>query len=406
MIINQAVFLVGGMGSRLKELTSGTAKPALSVGERPFLDYLLDEAARHGVREALLLCGYRGDDMSRAYDGKVVHGMRIETLIEPSPAGTGGALTYAAGRLMDSFFLVNGDSMFDFNWLSLLPEPDKRWTGLVRMALARGIEGARYGRVVLDGRHVRRFEAAGSSSDPINAGVYLMRKEILSRIGVPPVSLERDILPSLASEGLIEGVVREAPFIDIGIPDDFERAQRLVPAICRRPAAFLDRDGILNEDTGYVHRPDQVRWIDGARDAVRLLNDAGYLVFLVTNQAGIARGYYTEDHVVSLHDWMRERLAASGAHLDGIAYCAFHPEGTVERYRRASEHRKPGPGMLRQFMADWPIDLSHSFMIGDRLTDLEAAAAAGVPGHLFRGGNLLDFVRTLLPTRRRIAGCD
>lgn len=406
MMMEQAVFLVGGMGSRLKELTSGTAKPALQVGERPFLDYLLDEAARHGVRQALLLCGYRGDDMSRAYDGKVVHGMRVETLIEPSPAGTGGALTYAASRLGDSFFLVNGDSMFDFNWLSLLPEPGADWTGLVRMALASGIAGSRYGRVVMEGHKVRRFEAAGASSDPINAGVYLMRREILSRIGVPPVSLERDILPSLAAEGLVEGVVRTAPFIDIGIPDDFERAQRLVPAICRRPAAFLDRDGILNEDTGYVHRPDQVRWVEGAREAVRLLNDAGYLVFLVTNQAGIARGYYTEDHVVSLHDWMCEHLARAGAHLDGIAYCAFHPEGTVERYRRASGNRKPAPGMLLEFMADWPIDLSQSFMIGDRLTDLEAAAAAGVPGHLFRGGNLLDFVRTLLPPRRRIAGSD
>ena len=403
MMIEQAVFLVGGMGTRLKDLTSNTAKPALAVGQRPFLDYLLDEAARHGVREALLLCGYRGDEMSRDYDGRTVRGMRVRTVIEPSPAGTGGALTYAAPHLAETFFLLNGDSMFDFNWLALVPEPGARWTGLVRMALASGIEGSRYGRVMLEGRTVRRFDAAGSSDDPINAGVYPVRREILSRIGVPPVSLERDILPTLAAEGLVEGVVQRAPFIDIGIPEDFERSQRLVPAICRRPAAFLDRDGILNEDTGYVHRPDQVKWVEGAREAVRLLNDSGYLVFLVTNQGGIARGYYTEDHVVSLHDWMRAELATVGAHLDGIAYCAFHPEGTVERYRKVSEHRKPGPGMLRQFMADWPIDLSQSFMVGDQLTDLQAAAAAGVPGHLFRGGNLLEYVRKLLPPQRRIA---
>ena len=406
MMIEQAVFLVGGMGSRLKELTSGTPKPALRVGERPFLDYLLDEAARHGAREALLLCGYRGDDLSRAYEGRVVRGMKVKTLIEPRPEGTGGALAFAVDHLREQFFLVNGDSMFDFNWLSLLPGPGDRWDGLVRMALASGIVGARYGRVVLEGSRVRRFDAAGSTDDPINAGIYLVRREIVSRIGTRPASLERDLLPTLATEGLVEGVVHRGPFIDIGIPEDFERSQRLVPAICRRPAAFLDRDGILNEDTGYVHRVEQVQWVEGAREAVRLLNDAGYLVFLVTNQAGIARGYYTEDHVVSLHDWMCAQLATYGAHLDGIAYCPFHPEGTVERYRQASDHRKPGPGMLRQFMADWPLDLTHSFMIGDRLTDLEAAAAAGVPGHLFRGGNLLAFVRNLLPGRRRIAGFD
>ncbi len=406
MTVEQAVFLVGGIGSRLKELTSATAKPALEVGGRPFLDYLLDEAARHGVRRALLLCGYRGDDMVRAYAGRSVHGMRVDAIVEPSPAGTAGALAHAADRLDERFFLVNGDSLFDFNWLALAPEPGIPWTGLVRMALAGGIAGTRYGRVLLEGRTVTRFEPSGPSSHPINAGVYLLKREVVSRIGALPCSLERDVLPALAAEGLIEGVVEEAPFIDIGIPEDFERAQRLVPAIARRPAAFLDRDGILNEDTGYVHRVEQVRWVAGAHDAVRWLNDAGYLVFLVTNQAGIARGYYSEEDVQVLHAWMCAELGKAGAHLDGIAYSPFHPEGSVERYRRESDLRKPAPGMLRKFMAEWPIDLSQSFMVGDRLTDLEAAAAAGVPGHLFRGGNLFDFVRTLSPPRRRIAGAD
>src|SRR4030095_6638226 len=109
----------------------------------------------------------------------------------------------------------------------------------------------------------------------INAGVYLMRKAIVSKIGAIPCSLEGDVLPALASAGLIEGLVVEAPFIDIGVPEDFERAQSLVPWIARRPAAFLDRDGVLNDDTGYVHRRDQVRWVDGAREAVRWLTIRG-----------------------------------------------------------------------------------------------------------------------------------
>jgi D-glycero-D-manno-heptose 1,7-bisphosphate phosphatase len=406
MNVEQAVFLVGGLGSRLRALTGGAAKPVLDVGGRPFLDHLLDEASRHGVKRALLLCGYRAGDLVASYQGRSIRGMTIETAIEAEPAGTAGALALAANRLDDWFFLVNGDSLFDFNWLGLLPANDDARTGLVRMALASGIVGERYGRVAVDGRQVRDFIPAGALDRPINAGVYLMRKDVLSRIGPVPCSLERDVLPRLARDGLIEGVVVEAPFIDIGTPQDFERAQRVVPRIMKRPAAFLDRDGVLNEDTGYVHHPDQVRWVAGAREAVRWLNDAGYLVFIVTNQAGVARGLYSEEHIIDLHGWMSTELRRHGAHIDCFEYCPYHPEGVVERYRLVSELRKPEPGMIRKLLAEWPVDASQSFMIGDRETDLEAAAAAGIPGHLFRGGDLLDFVTTRIKPRRRTVDFD
>jgi D-glycero-D-manno-heptose 1,7-bisphosphate phosphatase len=400
--IEQAVFLVGGLGTRLRGLTEEKAKPLLDVGGRPFLDYLLDEASRYGLKRALLLCGYRAADLTRAYDGRTVRGMRIDTMVETAPAGTAGALALAADRLDERFFLINGDSLFDFNWLALGPSPGEP-PGLVRMALAGGVTGTRYGRVAVDRGQVRSFAPSGPSDQPINAGVYLMRKAILSKIGALPCSLERDVLPELAREGLIEGCVIEAPFIDIGIPEDFERAQTLVPSILRRPAAFLDRDGVLNEDTGYVHQIDQVRWIDGAHETIRWLNDAGYFVFVVTNQAGIAHGYYSESHVNDLHDWMNLELRKAGAHIDSLEYSPYHPEGTVERYRRVSDLRKPGPGMINKLLSEWPVDVGRSFLVGDRPTDLEAAAAAGIRGHLFPGGNLLDFVRKLSPARRRIA---
>ena len=403
MSVEQAVFLVGGMGSRLHGLTAGKAKPVLDVGGRPFLDYLLDEASRHGVKRALLLCGHRAEDVTHAYRGRVVRGMQVDAVVEANPAGTAGALALAADRLDPHFFLVNGDSLFDFNWLSLLPTSGDPWPGMVRMALAGGVTGARYGRVGFDGRRVHSFAPAGSSDEPINAGVYFVNKAILSRIGPVPCSLEHHVLPGLAAEGLIEGCLVDAPFIDIGIPEDYQRAQRLVPAMLKRPAAFLDRDGILNEDTGYVYHVDQVRWIDGAREAVRWLNDAGYFVFIVTNQAGVARGYYSEDHVKELHAWMNIELGKVGAHIDCAEYCPYHPEGTVEQYRQVSELRKPAPGMLKKLLSEWPVDASRSFLVGDRATDIEAAAAAGIPGHLFRGGSLLDFVRGLSPPQRRIA---
>jgi len=159
-----------------------------------------------------------------------------------------------------------------------------------------------------------------------------------------------------------------------------------------RPAAFLDRDGVLNHDTGYVHTPGRFEWITGAREAVRHLNDAGYFVFVVTNQAGVAHGYYEEATIHTLHAWVSKELARAGAHVDAFYHCPHHPEGKLAPYRRACDCRKPGRGMLLRAGQEWPIDWSGSFLVGDRDSDMAAAAAAGIPGHKFAGGDLLEFL--------------
>lgn len=405
MNVNQAIFLVGGFGTRLGTLTASNPKPALSVAGKPFIEHLLGEASRFGFRKALMLCGYRAADLRTAYDGRNFGGLKVEVAVEAEPAGTAGALALSADRLDDVFLLANGDSFFDFNWLSLVPALERDdWT--MHAALARGVRGGRYGRVELAGERICRFLPKGESDLPINAGIYLVRRRLLDRIRTVPCSLENDILPTLAADGELLGHSAEGAFIDIGVPEDFERAQQALPAFLRRPAVFLDRDGVLNHDDNYVHRADQVRWVDGAIAAVRWLNDAGYYVFVVTNQAGVARGYYGEADVRTLHDWMQGELRRAGAHVDGFEYCPYHPEGTVEAYRRASDFRKPGPGMILKLKRDWGIDEAGSFLIGDRDSDLQAAAGAGIAGHLFSGGNLLDFVRKLVPARRRIPGSD
>lgn len=175
-----------------------------------------------------------------------------------------------------------------------------------------------------------------------------------------------------------------------GDPDAARRARRWR----RRPIAFLDRDGVLNRDHGYVHRPDQVAWMPGAAEAVRWLNEAGYVVAVVTNQAGIGRGYYPAWMFHALADWMADRLAERGAHIDAFYYAPSHPEAALPRHRRPSRDRKPGPGMLLRGLAEWSGDRPASLLIGDRESDLAAAAAAGVTGLRYDGGDLLAFVRS------------
>jgi len=164
----------------------------------------------------------------------------------------------------------------------------------------------------------------------------------------------------------------------------------------RRPAVFLDRDGVLNVDHGYAHAPHQIEWAPGAKEAVKLFNDKGYYVFVVTNQAGVAKGYYGEEAVGALHRWMAREMAEAGASIDDWRYCPFHPEGVVAAYARAHHWRKPAPGMILDLIAHWPVERRGSFLIGDKTSDIEAAAAVGIPGYLFQGGDLHAFSREKL----------
>lgn len=164
----------------------------------------------------------------------------------------------------------------------------------------------------------------------------------------------------------------------------------------RRSAVIFDRDGVLNVDHGYVGQPERLEWVEGAKRAIRRLNEAGVLVLVATNQSGVARGLFDLAAVEAVHAVMQADLTVEGARIDAFYICPYLANANVPAFAHPDHpDRKPNPGMLLRAMDEWGLDPAHCLMIGDKASDMEAAKRAGIAGALFAGGNLDDFLRPL-----------
>lgn len=161
-----------------------------------------------------------------------------------------------------------------------------------------------------------------------------------------------------------------------------------------KPAAFLDRDGVINEDNGYIYKSKDFKWIAGSKEAIKHLNDIGYYVFIISNQSGITRGLYNEIDLKTLNNFILDELKEIDAHIDEFFYSPYHPEIKNSKYDHLSNLRKPNIGMLQLAEKKWSIDKLNSFLVGDNIADIECAKKFAIRGHLFKGGNLADFIKS------------
>ena len=257
--------------------------------------------------------------------------------------------SYLQGQLEKTFFYINANAVPDFNWLDL----------------------------AIGGVAATARKGSCMASDGAVASVYCLTKEYAPILAGKN---KKEFSGFLAAHFSGSAKIYQGRVLG---PENF-----VSPSIQLRGAVFLDRDGVLNRDFGYIGRREQWEWIPGAMQSIKAMNDAGLFVFVVTNQSGIARGYFSEEDLSLLHSAMQADLHAVGAHIDAIRYCPFHPEGSISFYRRESGWRKPGAGMILDLCKYWPVDLRASFLVGDSARDMKAAAEAGIPSFLFQGDSL------------------
>ncbi|MGI4746038.1 MAG: HAD-IIIA family hydrolase [Janthinobacterium lividum] len=396
--VRQCAILVGGLGTRLGPLTTTLPKPLMPCGDRPFLAWLIRELQRFGIEKFVLLAGHMSEEIESAVEkirAWLPKPAQISVSVEPFRAGTGGALHHARALLDDRFVVCNGDSIFACNLAQFFAHGlhDRAFHNWILLRAVDDLD--RYGAVKLaEGSHrVASFQALSKPGEPglINSGVYLFDHSVFDHI-TENCSLEQSVLPRLAEAGELGGLTLEGYFRDIGLPDDLAAAEEELPRQLVRPAVFLDRDGVINVDHGWVGTKDRFEWADRIFAALECLTDRGFHVFIVTNQSGIARGHYTEDDLDALMHWAIDTIRAQGATIDDWRYCPTHPEALLPQYRADNMRRKPGTGMIDELVAAWEIDRTRSFLFGDQLTDIAAGQAAGLRTCLVQEQTLADIV--------------
>jgi len=399
VVVREALVLAGGLATRLGDIAEEVPKCLQPVAGRPFLDHLLWQLHRYGVRRVVLCTGRLHEAVAAHVGDGSAFGVQAVYSREPEALGTAGALALAAPLIEGDIVLaLNGDSLCDCNLTELARRLRAEGDADAAIVLGHVRDADRFGSVALgEAARVAAFLEKGPSGPGlVNAGVYCLRTEWLRSLNVVHSALERDEFPALAARGRLLGLPTDAPLLDIGTPESLVAAQDTVAAWRRKPCAFLDRDGIINFDVGHLCDPAQFDFTPGMPEAIRLLNDIGWLVVVVSNQAGIGRGKYTEAEFEAFTEWIDDRLAEGGAHVDAVYHCPHHPTAGVGEYRRECECRKPAPGMLLRAIAEWEPDVERSFLLGDKQSDVDAAEAAGVRGVLYTGGDLRDVVRSLI----------
>lgn len=404
--MKQVVILAGGKGTRLGARLGDLPKPMVDVAGRPLLAHQLELAVRHGFTEAVLFTGYRAEAIESYFGDGSRFGIRVRYHQETEPLGTAGAIMAGRELLADRFLVMYGDTMLDVD-LARFWQAHERAGADVTLFLHPNDHPADSDLVEVDDEgRVLAFHGYPHPPDRflpnlVNAALYVVDKRVLPEQSQPPRSCDfaKHVFPELHRQGTRFFGYQSPEYIkDMGTPERYDRvvADLVSGKIAKRaltslqPAVFLDRDGTLIREDGYIRTPEQVELLDGVATALRRLNRSTLRTAVVTNQPVIARGEATEETLRRIHAKLESLLGRDGAYVDRMYYCPHHPDagfpGERPELKIRCDCRKPATGMLERAARELAIDLPRSWMVGDTTVDVRTARNAGMRSVLVRTG--------------------
>lgn len=407
--------MAGGMGTRIQSVASDVPKPMIRVLGKPILEYQIENLKACGLNDITLVIGHLGHVIQEYFGDGSKFGVKISYFVEDHPLGTAGAL-FKMPELTEDFLMLCGDVMLDidFNRFIAFHKEKKAWASLVTHPNGHPYDSSLLVTEILppqvaggnpvDTHKVMRWMNKEDErlyyKNRVNAGIELISPELLQetmRNFVPrhpetadKIDLDRDVLKNNVVSGRIYAYDTPEYIKDMGTPDRFYaveddvRTGRVQARNLKNPqrTVFLDRDGVINREVQFLSNSDDMELIPGAAEAIKLINDRGYLAIVVTNQPVIARGEATWEQLGEINNKLETLLGAEHAYLNDIYVCPHHPdkgfEGERPEYKFDCDCRKPRPGMLLKAAKDWNIELRQSYMIGDSSRDYEAGVNADV----------------------------
>lgn len=366
------VILCGGKGSRIKKLFPKIPKSMVKFENIEFIQLLINKYSKYNFSRIFILAGHKGDQIKKKYDQKVFNFIPAKVVIEKKLLGTGGALTVLKKYQVNNFLLVNGDTFLDINIKKFLKLNRKKSIGKIALFKSKNKEKMRY-----IGLGKNKTVLFNKKFKNINSGIYFFNKKIFKYL-YKPSSLEDDIMPELINKNLIEGVFNNKFLFDFGTLKRFKDVRKKIKKKIIKPAAFLDRDGVINHDYKYVHNFKKFKFRNGVLNGLKFLIKKNYYIFIVTNQAGIAKKKFTLLNFNQLHLKLKEYLENKNIFIDDVQFCPHHPNAKIFKFRKKCKCRKPGNKMILNLTKKWPILYSKSFMIGDQLTDEKCAKKSGL----------------------------